>query len=63
MEYTQWVLEAIRNYCNSVLILVVMEYTQWETSSSFDGKKRAVLILVVMEYTQWVQQMYWKEDE
>ena len=36
-----------------VLILVVMEYTQWGKANldmSLSGK---VLILVVMEYTQW----------
>ena len=35
-----------------VLILVVMEYTQWEKSMN-EWKTKTVLILVVMEYTQW----------
>ena len=37
-----------------VLILVVMEYTQWGIKKSQRFSKKEVLILVVMEYTQWV---------
>ena len=37
-----------------VLILVVMEYTQWDFQLSVQNKHDEVLILVVMEYTQWV---------
>ena len=38
-----------------VLILVVMEYTQWVISQLRDDEAASfVLILVVMEYTQWV---------
>ena len=37
-----------------VLILVVMEYTQWDISMNNRKTLVAVLILVVMEYTQWV---------
>ena len=37
----------------AVLILVVMEYTQWDNVSVFDHDTIIVLILVVMEYTQW----------
>ena len=54
MEYTQWAVGfASLAAFIIVLILVVMEYTQW------DGKETSywevgVLILVVMEYTQWV---------
>ena len=36
-----------------VLILVVMEYTQWVFISLFSIIAQFVLILVVMEYTQW----------
>ena len=36
-----------------VLILVVMEYTQWVISGFATISGNAVLILVVMEYTQW----------
>ena len=37
-----------------VLILVVMEYTQWDINKkNYDKKNNGVLILVVMEYTQW----------
>ena len=35
-----------------VLILVVMEYTQWGMNE-WKTKTQKVLILVVMEYTQW----------
>ena len=35
-----------------VLILVVMEYTQWAYYED-PGSNDYVLILVVMEYTQW----------
>ena len=38
----------------SVLILVVMEYTQWGLLKLCYATQRVVLILVVMEYTQWV---------
>ena len=38
----------------AVLILVVMEYTQWASPFQFCSKSAlSVLILVVMEYTQW----------
>ena len=37
-----------------VLILVVMEYTQWDLLQQFLLLVLVVLILVVMEYTQWV---------
>ena len=55
MEYTQWVYELLWRYSEStcVLILVVMEYTQWETEQILVLRKSWVLILVVMEYTQW----------
>ena len=37
-----------------VLILVVMEYTQWaDALAQFNTDNNVVLILVVMEYTQW----------
>ena len=38
-----------------VLILVVMEYTQWVLELSQWFLHFVVLILVVMEYTQWVR--------
>ena len=38
----------------TVLILVVMEYTQWDYVRCYDKQLKMVLILVVMEYTQWV---------
>ena len=63
MEYTQWVLSRM-SCCysrTSVLILVVMEYTQWETIVWRKTKKKWVLILVVMEYTQWVS-LWWMRD-
>ena len=37
----------------NVLILVVMEYTQWDVDGKCKIKGEDVLILVVMEYTQW----------
>ena len=37
----------------TVLILVVMEYTQWEKVLAQEYPINSVLILVVMEYTQW----------
>ena len=37
----------------TVLILVVMEYTQWVKDFLLDINNLRVLILVVMEYTQW----------
>ena len=37
----------------SVLILVVMEYTQWDKAIKGFIAQEDVLILVVMEYTQW----------
>ena len=43
-----------------VLILVVMEYTQWETLQNVVWRRGKVLILVVMEYTQWVMSHFWK---
>ena len=57
MEYTQWVSDTKSdNPLLAVLILVVMEYTQWVLRCK-DAKERQplVLILVVMEYTQWEQ--------
>ena len=53
MEYTQWVLSLLihgQQFC--VLILVVMEYTQW-VQGEIETLEKGVLILVVMEYTQW----------
>ena len=42
-------------YAKYVLILVVMEYTQWDVLETVGkGVAGDVLILVVMEYTQWV---------
>ena len=44
-------------YAKYVLILVVMEYTQWDVLETVGkGVAGDVLILVVMEYTQWEQQ-------
>ena len=41
-------------YAKYVLILVVMEYTQWDVLETVGkGVAGDVLILVVMEYTQW----------
>ena len=40
-------------YIAGVLILVLMEYAQWEQIIS-KGAESAVLILVLMEYAQWV---------
>ena len=37
----------------NVLILVVMEYTQWAFAIWGRCRTHVVLILVVMEYTQW----------
>ena len=37
----------------NVLILVVMEYTQWGIIKFDEWCDLPVLILVVMEYTQW----------
>ena len=66
MEYTQWVMMVSIGYLiNSVLILVVMEYTQWDISiyDAFTFTRR-VLILVVMEYTQWDKKKYeWVENK
>ena len=58
MEYTQWAISVgITVAIIAVLILVVMEYTQWDY-----GKEECywefVLILVVMEYTQWVLRVW-----
>ena len=54
MEYTQWVDYGKFNECKRlVLILVVMEYTQW-AKDNYISVSLSVLILVVMEYTQWV---------
>ena len=39
--------------CPIVLILVVMEYTQWVWFMLKSSNIYVVLILVVMEYTQW----------
>ena len=41
-----------------VLILVVMEYTQWERVLYGRSCVQNVLILVVMEYTQWAPSLY-----
>ena len=41
-----------------VLILVVMEYTQWVIENMIKAGAKSVLILVVMEYTQWE----WKQS-
>ena len=40
-----------------VLILVVMEYTQWVLQEDVVSGQE-VLILVVMEYTQWAHQKW-----
>ena len=40
-----------------VLILVVMEYTQWVRQANCLKSVQNVLILVVMEYTQWEQRL------
>ena len=40
-------------YVINVLILVVMEYTQWDVKEGTEYRNPWVLILVVMEYTQW----------
>ena len=55
MEYTQWVVHTAMQIANnfSVLILVVMEYTQWVEGIDWKKWIANVLILVVMEYTQW----------
>ena len=66
MEYTQWDLYAPvwQNERLSVLILVVMEYTQWDYCWKMVVNLLKVLILVVMEYTQWgyrvSQSMVWE---
>ena len=54
MEYTQWVaaIPMLAAGIAAVLILVVMEYTQWVRLIAAIPML-AVLILVVMEYTQW----------
>ena len=53
MEYTQWAVKFAKMSTKKlVLILVVMEYTQWAKKDNEAGEK-IVLILVVMEYTQW----------
>ena len=44
--------------CATVLILVVMEYTQWAGFAAV-AAFIIVLILVVMEYTQWDYRMYY----
>ena len=60
MEYTQWddlgIIKQVRDY-RFVLILVVMEYTQWDYGNSEIRENEHVLILVVMEYTQWERQL------
>ena len=44
-----------------VLILVLMEYTQWVNKNHHNHFKTRVLILVLMEYTQWecLQRLQW----
>ena len=54
MEYTQWAILLFIINTQWVLILVVMEYTQWEVAHDTNQCIQLVLILVVMEYTQWV---------
>ena len=53
MEYTQWDFLVVLNSTFFVLILVVMEYTQWDKPIRGFIAQEDVLILVVMEYTQW----------
>ena len=53
MEYTQWDYNKYIMIMENVLILVVMEYTQWATLVRLRNILGHVLILVVMEYTQW----------
>ena len=55
MEYTQWEVHTTMQLANNVLILVVMEYTQWDKIILLPPSMSTVLILVVMEYTQWEQ--------
>ena len=45
-----------------VLILVVMEYTQWAGSTNSYVGIELVLILVVMEYTQWVYEKNYNRE-
>ena len=47
--------DAEKYYQRLVLILVVMEYTQWVNCKKLQILLAYVLILVVMEYTQWVK--------
>ena len=46
-----------KNIYWNVLILVVMEYTQWVALVKASTLFNNVLILVVMEYTQWAQKV------
>ena len=51
-----------KHQIESVLILVVMEYTQWVMLLwNINNPNRVVLILVVMEYTQWDQLKDWSK--
>ena len=45
--------ETCKDFGGYVLILVVMEYTQWVNKKKYEWVENKVLILVVMEYTQW----------
>ena len=51
--YSMRILQTISIKISCVLILVVMEYTQWVGHNIPIVPKVKVLILVVMEYTQW----------
>ena len=58
MEYTQWDMKKVIIGVLLVLILVVMEYTQWGFYMYWKTTFCWVLILVVMEYTQWDTILY-----
>ena len=52
--YSMSVMQIANNFSERVLILVVMEYTQWVYELLWRySESTCVLILVVMEYTQW----------
>ena len=42
MEYTQWDRTGVRNWGRLVLILVVMEYTQWESMNEWKTKTESL---------------------